>query len=90
MINCLWLVLYKVSKEELRLLIKPAAGDQSRELMYWQTKYLGFQKTPSRIFTGHVSVISLGLFSKVKAFLYVCQKLLKRHKSCLKILTTIQ
>lgn len=51
----------KASNEELRLLIKPAAGDESRELISWQTKYLGLQKTPS-------PQKSIGLFSKVKAF----------------------
>lgn len=66
MINCLWLVLYKVSKEELRLLIKPAAGDQSRELMYWQISGVS-ENTESYLHWACVSHITWVVF-KSKSF----------------------
>ncbi|KHN43159.1 hypothetical protein glysoja_001742, partial [Glycine soja] len=57
---------------ELRLLIKPAAGDKNRELIFCQTKYLGLQKTESYLHWAFVShIYHLGLFAKVKAFWFV-------------------
>lgn len=37
MINNAWLMLYKASKEELTSLIEPAAGEENRELISWQS-----------------------------------------------------
>jgi len=90
-INCVWLVLYKASKVELRsLLIKPAAEDKRRELISWHTNYLELHRVISSLGFPQLYHISLGLFAKVKASFLFVRGYYESRKSCLKILVAIQ